>query len=66
MSLMHRRVPCCNGEDRVSFTDIWKMKNIKKYRLDQVGVRKEPVDGKIEMTKRMHSHELSAVAVSTV
>ncbi len=22
------------------------MKNIKKYRLDQVGVRKEPVDGK--------------------
>lgn len=50
----------------MSFTDIWKMKNIKKYRLDQVGVRKEPVDGKIEMTKRMHSHELSAIAVSTV
>lgn len=43
-----------------------KWKTLKKYRLDQVGVRKEPVDGKTEMTKIMHSHEPSAVAVSTV
>lgn len=55
MSLMRRRLSCCNGEDRVS---------------DQAGVKKELIDGihKIEMTQIMHSHvlsELSAVVVSS-